>query len=95
MSLFTALLMLVAGETVLKERLSLLGYLIFWLVCFGFTCIALALAFLDLRALGLRARQQQRELFDATLRDIEFQARNRHQTPPPPPQKLPPQARDS
>jgi hypothetical protein len=94
-SLLTALLMLLAGETLLKEQLSPLGYLIYWLVCFGLTFIALAMAFLDLRALGLRAREQQRELFDATLRDIEFQARKRPQTPPQPPQKLPPPARDS
>jgi hypothetical protein len=91
--LLAALLMLLAGETLLKPRLGPLAFLFYWLVCFGLTASALALALLELRALGQRTRQQQRELFETTLRDIENQARQRRSGPaglnrPNPPPKL-------
>jgi len=69
-----ALVMLIAGQTVLKGRLQEVGFLIYWVVCFGFTCLAIITAFLDLRALGLQARQQQRDLLKNTLNKIQSDA---------------------
>jgi hypothetical protein len=72
-----ALTMLLAGETVLKNQLKDFGFLIYWLVCFGFTCLAIIIAFLDLRALGLRTRREQRDLLENTLNKIQSDAENK------------------
>jgi len=71
--LLTALAMLLAGETVLRERLRPAAFLVFWLICFLFTCLALFIAFLDVSAIRRRTREEQRALFENTLRDIARQ----------------------
>ena len=75
--LVAALFMLISGETYFKSRLSLVGYLIWWLACFAFTIAAIIIAFRDVRAIGQRVRKDHRELFDATLREIESDARQK------------------
>ena len=70
-----ALGMLVLGETLLEGRLSKVGFLVYWLVCFLFTGLAIILAFLDVRALQERTRHEQRELMDTTLKEIQRDAR--------------------
>ena len=75
--LLTALLMLVGGETVLKGRLGDAGFLLFWLACLMLTSAAIFVAFLDVRALGQRVRQDQRELFESTLKKIEKDAKSK------------------
>jgi len=75
--LLMALLMLVSGETVLKGRLGDAGFLLFWLACLVFTSLAIFVAFLDVRALGQRVRKDQRELFEATLKKIEKDAKSK------------------
>ena len=75
--LLAALAMLICGQTVLKARLVALAFIAYWLVCFGLTGLAILIALLDARALQRRTRQQQRELFDTTLKQIETEAKNR------------------
>lgn len=72
-----AVVMLISGETFLKDRLSAHLFLFYWLTCFVLTGLAMITAFRDLRALQERTRQQQRELLETTLKDIEVSARNR------------------
>ncbi len=76
-----ALAMVIGGETVLKDRLGPLATLIYWLVCLILTSLAVCIAFLDARALRNRIRQEHRDLFDATLKKIQAEARAK--TPPP------------
>ena len=68
--LVAALVMLVAGETGLRDRLGGLGFLVFWGICFGFTCLAVAIAFLDAAATRRRARDEQRAFLEKTLQEI-------------------------
>jgi hypothetical protein len=75
--IFGALAMLIAGQTVLKNRLEPLEYLIYWLGCFLLTGLAFILAFLDVRALRRRVRQEQRDLLEAALKNIEAEARKK------------------
>jgi hypothetical protein len=75
-----AFLMLIAGQTVLKTRLKDFGFLIYWSVCLGFTCLAIVVAFLDVRALGRRVRQERHQLLETTLNQIQSDARKRRRT---------------
>ena len=69
-SLLLAAAMLVAGETVLKDRLSTIAFLFYWLACFLLTLLAVAAALLDARAVRSENRRQQRELLENTLGKI-------------------------
>jgi hypothetical protein len=75
MSVLAALAMLILGETVLKERLTQLEFVFYWLLCFIFTGLAIILAFLDVRALQQRTRHEHRELMNTTLKEIEGDAK--------------------
>jgi hypothetical protein len=75
--LLAALAMLICGETVLKGTLGNLGFVLYWMVCFGLTGLAILIAFLDAWALQLRTRQEQKRLFEATLKEIQAEAKNR------------------
>src|SRR5438874_3925578 len=77
LALTTALGMLVIGQTLLKGRLNDLAFLIYWLVCFAFTGLAMAMALLDMRAVQSRTRQEHRNLLDTTLKEIQDEARNK------------------
>jgi hypothetical protein len=74
--------MLLAGETVLDGRLRGLGLAIYWLFCFLFTTLAIFVALLDARAVGLQSREDQRRLFEDTLRAIETEKRSRKSNDP-------------
>lgn len=74
-----ALAMLICGETVLQERLRPFDFVIYWLVCFVLTGVAMIAAIRDLRDLQRRTREQQRDLLHSALRDIESEARRRQQ----------------
>ena len=63
--------MLVWGETVLKPYLRGILFLIYWLVCFVFTCSAIVFALLDVRAVRRRIQAEQRDLLERTLEDIK------------------------
>ena len=69
--LLIALGMLIAGDTLLKAILKDIGYLVYWLVCFVFTGLAILVAYLDVRALQQRSRREARDLFQSTLGQIE------------------------
>jgi len=77
--LTTALGMLIAGETVLRDRLGNVGFVVFWMVCFLLTCLALLIAFLDAAAVRRRAREEHREFLEKALKDIvrEKEAKSR------------------
>jgi hypothetical protein len=68
--LLTALAMLTAGQTVLRDRLNRGGFLLFWLGCFVFTCLAMSLALLDAAITRRRAREEQRAFFEQTFSNI-------------------------
>jgi hypothetical protein len=73
--LLAALGMLIGGETVLKGKLENLAFIFYWLVCFGFTGLAILIAILDARALQRRTRLEQHDLFEITLKQIETEAK--------------------
>jgi membrane protein implicated in regulation of membrane protease activity len=79
--LLAALGMLIGGETVLKGKLGGLGFMCYWLACLAFTCLAIAIAVLDARALRRRIHEAQHELFDATLKQIETDAKAKARRP--------------
>jgi hypothetical protein len=79
-ALAAALAMLLGGQTVLKEKLKNLMFVCYWMVCFGFTCLAILVALWDARALRRRTSREHRDLFEATLKEIEAKTR----TKPPP-----------
>ena len=70
--LLAALGMLVAGETVLEERLRSqpLEFVGFWLGCFVFVGLAVLMAVLDMAAVRRRVQREERELVESTLRQI-------------------------
>jgi len=54
--------MLIWGQTFLKPHLVGAGFVIYWLVCMGFTGLAMLTALLDIWAVRRRTRDQQRDL---------------------------------
>jgi hypothetical protein len=74
-----ALVMLICGETVLQGRLKPFDFVIYWLLCFVLTGVAIIAAVRDLRALQRRTREQQRDLLQSALKEIENEAQRRQQ----------------
>jgi hypothetical protein len=70
-SLVIAVLMLIAGETVLKGRFSPWLFIAYWALCFCLTVLAIAVALLDFRSLSARTRADHKALLEETLRGIE------------------------
>ena len=79
--LLTALAMLICGQTVLQGTLGPLALLAYWLLCSSLTGLAIMIAFLDARALQGRTRREQRDLFAATLKEIETEAKSKPHRP--------------
>ncbi len=75
--LLIAVGMLVAGETWLKGRLSAAGFLFYWTGCFLLTALAAGAALLDVARVRAEGRNQQRALFEETLRKMEAEQRTR------------------
>jgi hypothetical protein len=75
--LAVALLMLIFGETALKGKMRDVAFVVYWLVCFVLTGIAIVVAFRDVKAVQNEVRSEQRTLLESTLKDIESEARNR------------------
>lgn len=65
-----AVLMLVAGQTILQGRLGNLATLIYWLFCMVFTVLAMMIALVDLRAVRRSTRQAQRDMLQGMVKDI-------------------------
>lgn len=69
--------MLVAGETVLKGRLSPVGFLLYWIGCFTVTALAVTAALLDAARVRAESRHEQSALFEETHHKIESEKRAR------------------
>ncbi len=81
MFLTTALLMLIAGETVLAGRLNAFGFAVFWSACLVSTCGAIVVALRDLSETRRRMRDEHRTLFAETLNNIARSSKDRSQHP--------------
>ncbi len=81
--LVAALAMLVAGQTVLQGRLSNLAFVVYWLVCFTLTGLAVLIAFYDMQALQHRSRNETRDLLESTLQNIQREAKSKPRPPGP------------
>jgi hypothetical protein len=75
--LLTAIVMLIAGETVLKDRLSGVRLICFWLGCFVLTALAAGAALIDVTRVRAESRAAQRILIERTLEEIEREKRAR------------------
>lgn len=75
--LVLALAMLVLGETVLKGKMGDVAFLLYWLICFVFTALAIVVAFRDVKAVQHEVRSEQRTLLESALKDIESEARSK------------------
>ena len=69
--------MLICGETIFKTTLAGGAYLIYWLVCFVLTGLAIVVAFMDVRALQRRIRNEHRDLLESTLDRIQTEAKDK------------------
>lgn len=72
-----AIAMLIAGETVLKAKLSGVPLLGYWLTCFVFTMLAVGVALLDVARVRQELRDEQRALVEDTLQEIERKKQSR------------------
>ena len=68
---------LIAGETVLKPKLTGVALLVYWMSCFVLTALAAGAALLDAARVSLESREEQRALIEATLRKVEEEKRSR------------------
>ena len=71
--LIISVVMLILGETVLRSSLAKVPFILYWMVCFFFTGMAIVFAFLDVAGVQRQAREQQRELLEKTIREIARQ----------------------
>lgn len=62
---------LVWGQTVFRDRLKGVAFLLYWFCCFLFTIAAIVVALLDVRATRKRARREHQDLVQRTLEDID------------------------
>ena len=69
--------MLIWGLTVLSGRLEGLTFVIYWLVCFAFTGLALLTALLDLMIVRHRQREEQRDLIVKAIEDFETEKKEK------------------
>jgi hypothetical protein len=65
-----AAVMLILGQTILKNRFAPLYFILYWVACTGFVALAMVFALLDFRAVRLRSRAEQKELVEKTLREM-------------------------
>jgi hypothetical protein len=71
--LIIAVLMLIVGETFLRQSLGKIPFVLYWMACLVFTALAILYAFLDVAGVQRQAREQQRELLEKTIREIARQ----------------------
>jgi hypothetical protein len=72
-----ALLILILGETALKDRLNATGFVLYWAACFVLTLVAVFVAFRDMKDVQRKVGREQKELLEGTLQKIEREARAR------------------
>jgi hypothetical protein len=76
-----AVVMVVCGETVLRDRMGPVATLCYWLGCLVLTSVAILVALLDVRALRARTRREERDLFETTLRKIQSELESKSRPP--------------
>lgn len=69
--LLGSVVMLIAGETMLKDRLQPLVMVIYWSVCFILTGLAAGVALMDAARVRNEQRDEHRALIESTLQEIE------------------------
>jgi hypothetical protein len=70
--LAAAMLMLLFGQTLLEPHLGRgLLFVFYWLICFGFTILAMLVALLDIWIVRMRARHDQEKLFKQATQPAE------------------------
>src|SRR3974390_3450609 len=74
-----ALAMLLCGQTFLEGRLTKTTYVVYWLICFVLTGLAMIVALRDLRSVSQRTRQEQRQLLEEALKKVESEAKKKSQ----------------
>ena len=79
--LTVAVLMLIAGETLLKGSLSPLLMLAYWLACFGLAAVAMIYAVVDASAVARQTAEERRELAARTLEEIEQSLKDKEGQP--------------
>jgi hypothetical protein len=66
-----AVILIIVGQTVWRDRLSGVGFLIFWSSCFLSAIFAAVCALLDLWTIRRETRIENRRLFHETLKKIQ------------------------
>ena len=69
--LLGSIVMLIAGETVLKDRMQPLMLVTYWSVCFILTGLAAGVALMDAARVRNEQRDEHRALIESTLKEIE------------------------
>jgi len=69
--LTVAACLLTWGLIVLPSRLDGVWFVLYWAACFLFTCAAIVIALIDMRAVRRQIRLEQETLLKDTLEDIE------------------------
>ena len=69
--------MLIGGQTFLKDRLSPLATLCYWLGCFLITSLAACVALVDALRIQSERRKAQRQLIEETIAEIEREKQSR------------------
>jgi len=74
-----AILMLLAGETVLRAALvnSVVLFAFYWMACFVLTALAAGAAIIDAARVRLESREEQRFLLEKTLLEVEREKQER------------------
>ena len=71
--LMIAVVMVVLGETVLRNSLGKVPFLFYWMACFVFTGLAILFSLRDVLGVQRQARVEQRELLEKTITEIARQ----------------------
>jgi hypothetical protein len=72
-----SLLMVVLGLTAFERRLKAGWFLLYWFSCAMAASFAMVLALLEAMAVRIQLRREQRALMEASLREIQEEARRR------------------
>ena len=75
------LLMLIGGETLLKGQLDQTWFVLYWMICFLLTGLAISIAFLDAKIVQRRTRQEHRLAWNRQTRVLEKYPQEHHGIP--------------
>lgn len=70
--LLLSLVMLASGMTFLGKKLSGIGFIVYWLICFALTGLAAITALADMFWLRRKLRQEQLDLLEKALQDARL-----------------------